>query len=178
MNELSLALDVQSAHHLGFEELFTEHFNQVFSYEMRLVGDLAIAHKLSEETFAEMARYYRGGKVPNEPRALLYLLATARARNHLRHGDRPGLFQRLFSRSDDPVVEFTEEDTSALTNDTAQRAMTTLEFSSQVILLLHDYCGLTYDEVARAAGIGRSAVPRDLDRARHEFKQAYDYISF
>ena len=71
----------------------------------------------------------------------------------------------LLVRTGQPV-EFTEEDTSALTNDTAQRAMTTLEFSSQVTLLLHDYCGLTYDEVARAAGIGRSAVPRDLDRAR------------
>jgi DNA-directed RNA polymerase specialized sigma24 family protein len=65
-----------------------------------------------------------------------------------------------------------------LTNDTDQRALTTLEFSSQVVLLLHDFCGLSYDEVAKAAGIGRSSVPRDLDRARHEFKQAYDYIKF
>jgi DNA-directed RNA polymerase specialized sigma24 family protein len=178
MNELSLALNVQSAHHPGFDELFTEHFNQVFSYEMRLVGDVASAHKLSEECFAELARYYKGGKMPNEPRALLYLLATARARNYLKHGERTGFWQRLFTRAEEPYVEFTEEHVSALTNDTDQRALTTLEFASQVILLLHDYCGLSYDEVARAAGIGRGSVPRDLDRARHEFKQAYDYISF
>ena len=177
MNELSLVLNVPSAQP-DFDQLFTDHFNQVFSYELRLVGDVATAHKLTEEAYAEMARYFRGGKTPNEPRALMYLLATARAQHYLKHGDRQGFFQRLFSGSAEPLVEFTEDHVSELTNDTDQRALMTLEFSSQVVLLLHDYCGLTYDEVARAAGIGRSAVSRDLDRARHEFKQAYDYIRF
>ena len=177
MNELSLVLNVPSAQP-DFDQLFIDHFNQVFSYELRLVGDVATAHKLTEESYAELGRYFRDGKVPSEPRALLYLLATARARNHLRHGDRQGFLQRIFSRAEEPLVEFIEEHVSALTNDTDQRALTTLEFTSQVVLLLHDYCGLTYDEVARAAGIGRSSVPRDLDRARHEFKQAYDYIRF
>jgi RNA polymerase sigma factor (sigma-70 family) len=177
MNELSLVLNPSSSGP-AFDQLFLEHFNQVLSYELRLVGDLAVAHKLAEETYSELARYYRKGRPPTEPKALLYLLATARARDQIRHGEKQTLWQRLFSRPEEPKVEFTDEHTTGLTSDTSQRALSTLEFSSQVVLLLHDYCGLTYDEVARAAGIGRSSVAKDLDTARREFKQAYDYIKF
>jgi RNA polymerase sigma-70 factor (ECF subfamily) len=177
MNEASMAL-AMDAPVPSFEGLLLEHFNQVLSYLHRIVGDIAEAHRLTELTFAEMARYYRKGKSPSQPRALLYLLATARAREYLKKGNRRGLFNRMFHREAEPVVEFGEDDVRGLASDTNQRALSTLEFGDKVVLLLHDYCGLNYDEVARAAGIGRSAVARDLDRARQAFKQAYDYIKF
>lgn len=177
MNEASMALAMDPPSP-SFEGLLLEHFNQVLSYVHRLVGDIAEAHRLTELTFGEMARYYRKGKTPNQPRALLYLLATARAREYLKKGHRRGLAERLFHREAEPVVEFAEEDVRGLASDTNQRALSTLEFGDRVVLLLHDYCGLAYDEVARAAGIGRSSVARDLDRARQAFKQAYDYIKF
>ena len=126
----------------------------------------------------EDPRYYRKGHPPNQPRALLYLLATARARDYLRKGDKQPLWQRLFGRPAEPAVVFTVDDVTGLDSDTSQRALGTLEFGARAILLLRDYCGLSYDEVARAAGTGRTSVARDLDRARHEFKQAYDYIRF
>ena len=162
----------------GFDAVFLENFNQVLSYLGRLTGDLEVGHRLSEETFDHLARYWRKGRSPDDTRALLYLVATGRARDHLKKGDHRSLWQRLFSRPRGPLVEFTEDDASGLSTDTSQRALSTLDFGDRVVLLLHDYCGLDYDETARAAGIGRTAVPRDLDRARHDFKQAYDYIRF
>jgi RNA polymerase sigma factor (sigma-70 family) len=163
---------------ISYDSLLLDHANQVLSYLQRLVGDISVAHRLTEETFAEMARYYRKRRLPNQPRALVYLIATARAREYLRKGDKRNLWQRLFQRDPAPALEFGEEHVRALANDTGQRALSTLNLSDRIVLLLHDYCGLTYEEVARAAGVGRSAVPRDLDRARHEFKQAFDYIRF
>ena len=177
MNEISLALNLSSAEP-DFDSLFLGQFNQVFSYVHRLVGDVSAAHRLSEESFDEMARYYRKSRTPHQPRTLLYLLATARARDYLRRGDKQPWWRRLLRAPAQPAVEFTEAEVVGLTNDTGQRALGTLEFGERVVLLLRDYCGLTYDEVARAAAIGRTSVPRDLDRARHEFKQAYDYIRF
>jgi len=177
MNEISLALNLSSAQP-DFDSLFLGYFNQVFSYVHRLVGEIEVAHRLTEKAFDEMARYYRKGHPPNQPRALLYLLATARARDYLRKGDKRPLWQRLFGRPTEPAVAFTVNDVRGLDHDTSQRALGTLEFGVRTTLLLHDYCGLSYDEVARAAGTGRTSVPRDLDRARHEFKQAYDYIRF
>lgn len=177
MNEMSLVLE-RSGAPPDFDSLFLEYFNQVFSYMHRLVGDTTVAHRLAEQSFEEMARYYNKTRLPNQPRALLYLLATARARDYLRKGDKQPLWQKLFVRPAEPAVAFTQDEVSGLMNDTSQRALGTLEFSHRVVLLLRDYCGLSYDEVARAAGIGRSSVSRDLDRARHEFKQAYDYIRF
>jgi len=177
MNEASMAY-AMDAPDQSFESLVLEYFNQVLSYLHRIVGDIAEAHRLTETTFAEMARYYRKGKTPNHPRALLFLLATARAREFLKKGNKRGLVDRLFKHEAEPVVEFGEEDIRGLANDTSQRALSTLEFNDKAVLLLHDYCGLSYDEVARAAGIGRSAVGRDLERARQSFKQAYDYIKF
>ena len=177
MNEISLALNMSSAQP-DFDSLFLGYFNQVFSYLHRLVGEVPAAHRLSEETFDEMARYYRKSRAPNQPRTLLYLLATARARDYLRKGDKQPWWRRLLSGPPEPIVEFSEEEVSGLTSDTSQRALGTLEFGARVVLLLHDYCGLSYDEVARAAALGRTSVPRDLDRARHDFKQAYDYIRF
>jgi RNA polymerase sigma factor (sigma-70 family) len=177
MNEISLVLEASSAPP-DFDSLFLEHFNQVFSYTHRLVGDTAVAHRLTEKAFDELARYYNKMRIPNQPRALLYLLATAKAREHLRKGDKEPLWQKLFMRPTEPAVTFTEDQVRGLENDTSQRALGTLEFGHRVVLLLRDYCGLSYDEVARAAGIGRSSVARDLDRARREFKQAYDYIRF
>jgi RNA polymerase sigma factor (sigma-70 family) len=177
MNEISLVLKGSSAPP-EYDSLFLEHFNQVFSYTHRLVGDITVAHRLAEESFEDLARYYHKMRVPNQPRALLYLLATTRARDHLRKGDKQPFWSKLFLRPNKPAVEFTEDEVSGLVNDTSQRALGTLEVGHRVVLLLRDYCGLSYDEVARAAGIGRSSVSRDLDRARHEFKQAYDYIRF
>jgi DNA-directed RNA polymerase specialized sigma24 family protein len=177
MNEISLALNLSSAQP-DFDSLFLGYFNQVFSYVHRLVGEIDVAHRLTEKAFDEMARYYRKGHSPNQPRALLYLLATARARDYLRKGEKLPLWQRLFGRPTEPAVVFTVDDVSGLDHDTSQRALGTLEFGVRATLLLHDYCGLSYDEVARAAGTGRTSVARDLDRARHEFKQAYDYIRF
>jgi DNA-directed RNA polymerase specialized sigma24 family protein len=177
MNEISLTLNLNSAEP-DFDSLFLGYFNQVLSYLHRLVGDVEVAHRLAEETFDDLTRYYRKQRRPNQPRTLLYLLATARARDHLRHGDKQTLWQRFFGGPAGPAVHFSNEDVAGLTSDTGQRALGTLEFGPRVVLLLHDYCGLGYDEVARAAAIGSSAVPRDLDRARHDFKRAYDYIRF
>jgi DNA-directed RNA polymerase specialized sigma24 family protein len=177
MNELSLVLNFSSTQP-DFDSLFLGSFNQVLSYLERLVGDIGIAHRLSEETFDQVARYYRKEKVPNEPRSLMYLIATSRARDYLRKGDHPTLWQRMFSRAEEPAVAFTEDQVAQLSNGTEQRALSTLEFNDRAVLLLHDYCGLDYDQTARAAGIGRSAVSRELDRARHAFQQAYDYIKF
>lgn len=177
MNEISLALNLRGAEP-DFDSLFLGYFNQVFSYVHRLVGEIPAAHRLSEETFDEMARYYRKSRTPNQPRTLLYLLATARARDYLRKGDKQPWWRRIMSRPQDLNLQFSEAEVIGLTNDTGQRALGTLEFGARVVLLLHDYCGLSYDDVARAAAVGRTSVPRDLDRARHEFKQAYDYIRF
>jgi DNA-directed RNA polymerase specialized sigma24 family protein len=177
MNELSLVLNFSSTQP-DFDSLFLASFNQVISYLERLVGDIGVAHRLSEETFEQLARYYRKDKVPNQPRALLYLIATARARDYLRKGDKQTLWQRVFNKHDDPAVEFSDDQVNSLSHGTEQRALSTLEFGDRAILLLHDYCELSYDEVSRAAGIGRSAVGKDLDRARHAFQQAYDYIKF
>jgi DNA-directed RNA polymerase specialized sigma24 family protein len=177
MNELSLVLDASSMQP-DFDTLFLASFNRVISYLDRLVGDVGVAHRLSEETFEQVARYYRKGKVPNQPRALMYLIATSRARDHLRNGDKQSLWQRVFSRAGEPAVGFTDDHVTALSHGTEQRALSTIDFTDRAILLLHDYCELTYDEVARATGLGRSAVPKDLDRARHSFQQAYDYIKF
>jgi len=177
MNELSLVLNFSSTQP-DFDSLFLSSFNQVLSYLERLVGDIGVAHRLSEETFEQVARYYRKGKTPNEPRSLMYLIATARARDFLRKGEHQSLWQRVFGGSTEPAVAFSESDVSALSNGTEQRALSTLEFNERAVLLLHDYCELSYDETARAAGIGRSAVSRELDRARHGFQHAYDYIKF
>jgi DNA-directed RNA polymerase specialized sigma24 family protein len=177
MNELSLVLNFSSTQP-DFDSLFLASFNQVLSYLERLVGDIGVAHRLSEETFEQLGRYYRKGKAPNEPRSLMYLIATARAREYLKRGEKQGLWQRMFGRSTEPAVAFDEDQVAPLSHGTEQRALSTLELSSRVILLLHDYCELNYDEVARAAGTGRSSVVRDLDRARHDFQQAYDYIKF
>ena len=177
MNELSLVLNFSSTQP-DYDSLFLSSFNQVLSYLERLVGDIGVAHRLSEETLEQVARYYRKGKTPNEPRSLMYLIATARARDYLRKGEHRSLWQRMFGGSDEPTINFTEEDVAALSNGTEQRALSTLEFNDRAVLLLHDYCELNYDETARAAGIGRSAVSRELDQARHAFQQAYDYIKF
>ena len=177
MNEMSLVLNFSSTQP-DFDSLFIGSFNQVLSYLERLVSDIGVAHRLTEETFDQLARYYRKGRSPNDPRSLMYLVATSRAREHLRKGDHQTLWQRMFGRSEEPAVDFTEDHVSQLGHGTEERALSTLEFNARAVLLLHDYCDLNYDEVARAAGIGRTSVGRDLDRARHDFKQAYDYIKF
>jgi DNA-directed RNA polymerase specialized sigma24 family protein len=177
MNELTMAFAPPDSGP-GFEPLLLDHFNLVLSYIQRLVGDIGQAHRLTEATFAEVARYYRKGRTPNQPRALLFLLATARAREYLKKGHKRSLKDRLMGKQEIPVVGFTEDDVSGLASDTSQRALSTLELDQRVVLLLHDYCGLSYEEVGKAAGAAKGAVARDLDAARHAFKQAYDYIKF
>ena len=53
-----------------------------------------------------------------------------------------------------------------------------VEFGDRAILLLHDYCELSCDEVTYATGMGGSEVAKNPDHDRHGFQQAYDYIKF
>jgi RNA polymerase sigma-70 factor (ECF subfamily) len=155
-----------------FEPFFVERFSAVFNYLARLTGEAKSAATLTPEAFRVVRKTM--SKTSEGADALVYRAATELARER-----RGGL--RWRRRSFDNGTTESELDADAvqpLKRDTVQRALEALPFQKRALLLLRDYIGLSYAEVAGALVIPEKQVAQRLEEARAEYCQVYAYIKF
>lgn len=156
-----------------FDALFLAHYDGVYRLLYRIVGAREDAEDLAQETFVRLARQRFRGDQAHNVRAWLYRVATNLAYNLLRGEARRTQRQEQFTRQATPDAPDPAE--AALRGDeqaAVRRALAGLpERQAQLLLLRH--AGLSYRELAEAAGIAPGSVGTLLARAEAAFEKAY-----
>lgn len=153
-------------------DLVATYQSAVLNYIRRLVGDLAVAEDLTQETF--MRAYQALGRLELEPgaaarrRAWLYRIAHNAATDHLRRKSR---LEWLPLSSVHRGTGNPEQ--AAAIADPVHRALDELQPADRELLLLFAAEGLSASEVAEVLGITSDAARKRHQRARDAFRAAY-----
>ncbi len=157
-----------------FEALFLAHYDGVYRLLYRIVGTREEAEDLAQEAFLRLARQRFPAGREHNVRAWLYKVATNLAFNALRSETRRARREEQSVGQDAPAADLDAAEVAARTDDQAavRQALASLpERQSQLLLLRH--AGLSYRELAEAAGVAQGSVGTLLARAEAAFERAY-----
>jgi RNA polymerase sigma-70 factor (ECF subfamily) len=152
------------------EQLFTEYGRTVGGLCHALLRNRAEAEDAAQQTFLSAQRALANGIEPREPAAWLATIARNEccARNRARMREPlPVEALETASTTNDPLVEaIRRADLAAL-----WQAIEELPRQQRDALLLREFGGLTYDELASALAVSGAAVESLLFRARQRLRR-------
>jgi RNA polymerase sigma-70 factor, ECF subfamily len=150
-------------------ELFQQHSPMVLAICRRLLVDPAEAEDAMQQTYLSAYRSLLAGREPRQPAAWLASIARNECLNRIRAHTREPVAAQLSNGAagspDALNAAIASEDLRAL-GHTIKR----LPAQQREALLLHEFCGLRYEEVAAAIGVSESAIGSLLFRARSRLR--------
>jgi RNA polymerase sigma-70 factor (ECF subfamily) len=168
----------QAGDHAAFESIFNQYQTAIYNYIYRLMGSAEDAYDLTQDTF--LKAYLALAKTSDDLRvgAWLYRIATNVCLDELRHRKlvkwQPWeSFVSLFHPSQ---VARDNPERDALQDETRHEVEAVLDRLSpryRAALILREYHGLGYEEIAQVLGTTRTAVKTLLLRARESFRYHY-----
>jgi RNA polymerase sigma factor (sigma-70 family) len=155
------------------EDLFTEHSRLIYAYCLRRLGSPEEAEDALQVTYLNACRSVMRGFEPNEGQAWLLRVAhnvcvsRLRSKSRRRLFERPQDFQEVQDRLAAP--EIADEELFSL-----EDALAGMPEQQRRAILLREWQGLSYREVASELGLTQSAVETLLFRARRSLAQALE----
>ena len=158
------------------EQLYDRHFDAIFRYVVRRVGNVAEAEDVTAQTFFKAARSLDRSELGREnPLAWLYRIAT----NELRDGAR----RRMTVDRSEPLLRATEAAAVRAERESADAALArnrvfsdlhaalaTLEQDEQALVALRFFEALPFPEIATIVGAKSSTVAMRTHRALKKLK--------
>jgi RNA polymerase sigma-70 factor (ECF subfamily) len=152
-------------------DLFEQHSEMVLSVCRAVLADPAEAEDAMQQTFLYAYRSIVAGSEPRRPAAWLATIARHECLNRLRARTREPHTEAVSVRAsgapDALNAAIAREDLHAL-----GRTIRELPAQQREALLLHEFCGLPYSEVAATIGVTESAIGSLLFRARIRLRAA------
>lgn len=143
----------------AFQFLYRHFANGVYRFCLRMTGDEANAKDAYQETFMRVYEHrfdFRGENFP----AWLFTIARRVCLNHLRS-------RKSFDEFDEILhTEETLQESDSLLQMHIKRALDGLPPEFREVVLLREYEGLSYQEIADACGIDLSLAKVRVHRAR------------
>lgn len=171
VSEMELVTRAQSGDRNAFSELVHIHAQGVLNVIFRMCGDQQIAEDAAQETFIRAWSHLASFRPQGSLRNWLYRIALNTATDMLRREKRilPGDVEDFQLRDPQPGPEgrFLEEERTAL----VQKAIRSLPDASRAVLVLKEYEGLSYHEIADALDIPIGTVMSRLNYARRLLKE-------
>jgi len=170
-NEDEILLRSREGDLASFNRLVEAYQAQVYGVAYRMLGAAAPAEDATQETFIAAWRHirsFRGGSF----RAWLLRIATNACYDHLRALKRAASVSLEALRESaawQPPAPDPSPEAQALSAELAreiERAIAGLPPDQRAVLVLADVHGLSYEEVAQAAGCSLGTVKSRLSRAR------------
>lgn len=152
-----------------FDLLVRRHTARMYRVAVRIVADPADAEDVVQDAWLAAWRGLRSYRGEAEPSTWLYRVVTNTGLAHLRRRRRTvsidERLQEVLVATEEPDVP---ESAAVRTEQAAlvQAAVAELEPSQRVPLVLHEFEGLSYEEVAAVLDISVAAVGSRLHRAR------------
>lgn len=163
-----------------FAEIVSHNYQRVYNVIYRLIGDRDEAADLTQDTFVNACRAYGNFRHESQVYTWLYRIAVNLTKNRL---ERRARQQNVEGISTDAPVELTEDDElfrqiedrtmepervvhNLELREVLVDAVSRLRADYKEVVVLRDYQGLTYEEVAEVLGCSVQAVKSRLFRAR------------
>jgi RNA polymerase sigma-70 factor, ECF subfamily len=177
-NEIELVTRAQGGDRNAFSELVRSHGQGVLHVIYRMCGDMRVAEDAAQETFIQAWLRLRSYRPGTSLRNWLYRIAVNTAIDMLRKEKRilPDAVEdlRLTDPQPGPEVLAAKSEQAA----TVQQAVLALPDASRAVLVLREYEGLSYQEIAEALGIPVGTVMSRLNYARKLLRERLEVQLF
>jgi RNA polymerase sigma-70 factor (ECF subfamily) len=171
VNETELVIRAQGGDRNAFSELVTRHARGVLNVIFRMCGDAQIAEDAAQETFIRAWSHLGSFRPDASLRNWLFRIALNTATDMLRREKHilPGAMEdlQLADPGSGPESLFIEAEQAAL----VKQAVKSLPDASRKVLVLKEYEGLSYREIAEALEIPVGTVMSRLNYARGFLKE-------
>ena len=171
INETELVARAQSGDRNAFGELVRMHAQGVRNVIYRMCGDAQVAEDAAQETFIQAWLHLSSYRLQTSLRNWLYRIAVNAATDMLRKEKRilPNALEDLQLKDPQPGPEalFSQGERTAL----VQKAILSLPDASRAVLVLREYEGMSYHEIADALDIPVGTVMSRLNYARKVLKE-------
>ena len=193
MTDEDLMINFQAGDAKAMEELFARYQKPLFNFFYRMVGRREIAEDLVQETFIKLCRFgstFRGADAKFS--TWLYSVASNQCRDHLRHvARRPemtlGEFEQNLTESDAESADPMPHSGSSPVEDhvirmelreTLKKAVNALPEKERTALILREYQGLEYKDIAQVLGCPLGSVKVLIFRARQRLRSRLGNMEF
>jgi RNA polymerase sigma-70 factor (ECF subfamily) len=171
VSESELVIRAQGGDRNAFSELVCTHAQGVLNVIFRMCGNVQVAEDAAQETFIRAWSHLGSFRVDSSLRNWLYRIALNTATDMLRKEKRilPGDMDDFQLADPQPGPEgiYLQEERTAL----VQAAIQSLPDASRAVLVLKEYEGLSYREIADALDIPLGTVMSRLNYARRVLKE-------
>lgn len=148
----------------AFMSLFHRHSPRLFAYAAKIVGDQERARDILQDVWERMAKLREKGKeAPKNPIGLLITTTRNLCLNHKR--DRKD-HMRLEDLPGDAIPR-RESESMTLMEEAVVVALDYLPDDQREVLILHNYAGYSYEEIASMFGESAGAVRNRAWRGRN-----------
>lgn len=153
--------------------LFEHYFDLLFGLTYRLLGERTAAEDMTQEVFYKVHRAAHQIDPSRDPAPWLIAIACNACRDLWRSSahrlarrsasidDNPGVAARLTRGTHDPERDLLSAERERL----VQEAIGRLPGPLRIAVVLHDYQGLSHQEIARITGIRHAAARKRYSRA-------------
>jgi RNA polymerase sigma-70 factor (ECF subfamily) len=157
----------------AFEELSRRHYRALYRVALRMLGDVGDAEDATQEAFERAWLALPGFEGRAAFRTWIYrILTNVCLKNRQRRRHLPLSLDEARDAPDTPQCEPEEIVERADRNRALHRAIAALPPEQRSPLILREYAGCSYEEIAQILGISMAAVRGRLHRARAELMEA------
>jgi RNA polymerase sigma-70 factor (ECF subfamily) len=178
IDETELVARAQNGDRNAFSELVRIHAQGVINVIYRMCGDVHIAEDAAQETFIQAWLHLSSYRTQTSLRNWLYRIAVNAATDMLRREKRilPNALEDLQLKDPQlgPEALFSQGERTAL----VQKTVLLLPDASRAVLVLREYEGMSYHEIADALDIPVGTVMSRLNYARKLLKEKLEQKLF
>jgi len=167
-----LVARLQAGEARAFEELVITYQHRVFGVALRMLRNSTEAEDVAQEVFLRAHRGIAAFKGEAKLSTWLHTIAARLCLNRLAGGPRglevrsEGALERLAQPGADPSAAVERSELEAALH----RAVADLPDDGRIVVVLRDFEGLSYDEIAAALDLPLGTVRSRLHRARTDLK--------
>ncbi len=158
-----------------FEYIYDDFFPLLYSVAFRVTGEATAAEDLCQEAFVRYLQ--RSQPFPSADQAKYWLIRVVRNLSYnyeKRRGRERRALDRLLHEPKRPVRSGETETLRSESSRLVQEALKLVPFKLRTALVLREYAGLSYREIARTLRISESNVKVRVFRAREKMKEFLD----
>ena len=152
-----------------FDRLYRQHAASVYRYAFAVLGNRADAEDVAQQTFLKAYSAIAQGTKPRKAENWLLTIAHNEVRRHLRNGQARALEVELDERLEQPEPERTEPSLADVL-----RALQHLPPAQRSAIVMREFEGRSYAEMARILGVSQSALESLIFRARRSLTEHFE----